>query len=57
MCKQRIQYTPPWSFDSVLLFVLSVTFLPAHVVLAGFIVPDLAVMSSEIRPGHSDFNQ
>ena len=57
MCKQRIQYTSALSFDSVLLFVISVAFMSAHVVLTRLIVPHLAVMSSEIRPGHSDFNQ
>jgi hypothetical protein len=34
-----------------------VAFMSAHVILTRLIVPDLAVMSSEIRPGHSDFNQ
>ena len=57
MCKQRIQYTSALSFDSVLLFVISVAFMSAHVILTRLIVPYFAVMSTEVRIGHSKFYQ
>ena len=53
MCKQRKWSTSVSSFDLVSLLVISVAFVSAHVVITRLVVPDLAVMSTEVCVGHT----
>jgi len=57
MCKRQVLPTSSCSFDPVSLLVIFVAFVSAHVVLARFVVPHFAVMSTEVRIGHSKFYQ
>jgi len=41
----------------MLSLVFSVPFVTAHVIITWFVVPRFAVVSTEIRVGHSKFDQ
>ena len=43
--------------DSVPLLVVSVALVTAHVILTGLVVPDLAVVSTPVRPAHPQSRQ
>ena len=44
-------------FDTVTLLVFAMSLVSAHVVLTGLVVPDLAVVSTPVRPGHPESRQ
>jgi len=43
--------------DTVLLLVLTVSPVPAHVVVARLVVPDLTMVSSEVSVSDTNFSQ
>ena len=57
MCKQRKWSTSILSFDLVSLLVFSVAFVSAHIVITWLVVPYLAVVSTEVRVGHTYLGQ
>src|SRR6056300_286257 len=57
MCKRRILSTLFCSLDAVPLLVFAMSLVSAHVVLPGLVVPDLAVVSTPVRPGHPQSRQ